>query len=98
MSTLRGHKIECVNGVYIYTDTKEPTVGNERDCGFCGLSNTIEGHDGCLGTLPGVMNACCGHGDIKQAYVQFDSDNAIYKDEAIKYFREVKENEQARRV
>lgn len=25
----------------------------------------------CLGSLAGVMNACCGHGDITEAYVQF---------------------------
>ena len=69
---LRGHQIEKVNDQYVYSDTKEPTAGNERDCGHCGLRNTIEGHDGCLGTLPGVMNACCGHGH-QEAYVQFEN-------------------------
>lgn len=90
MSYLRGHKIELLNGAYVYSDTKEPTIGNERDCGYCGLANTREGHDGCLGTLPNVMNACCGHGDVKQAYVQFDRNNAIYKDEAVRYIENVK--------
>lgn len=33
-----------------------------RDCGLCGLPATGEGHDGCLGQLPHVENACCGHG------------------------------------
>jgi len=33
---------------------------------------TDEGHDGCLGTLPGpIMNACCGHGNWKIAYIQY---------------------------
>lgn len=41
-------------------------------CGHCGLKRTPEGHDGCIGTLEGVMNACCGHGEDKVAYVQFD--------------------------
>jgi len=27
--------------------------------------------DECLGMLPGVANACCGHGDVREAYVQF---------------------------
>ena len=41
-------------------------------CVHCGLGPTPEGHDGCLGTLPEsiVMNACCGHGEDRMAYVQ----------------------------
>lgn len=27
--------------------------------------------DPCIGYLPGVYNACCGHGDDKSAYVSF---------------------------
>lgn len=26
--------------------------------------------DECLGILPGIANACCGHGDAESAYVQ----------------------------
>ena len=41
-------------------------------CGKCKLPPTGEGHDGCLGTLPGdVMNACCGHGNDELAYIQY---------------------------
>ncbi len=40
-------------------------------CAACGQLPTPEGHDACLGTLPGVWNACCGHGDPSEAYVQF---------------------------
>lgn len=40
-------------------------------CGNCSKHYTKEGHDGCLGTLIGVMNACCGHGEIDECYVQF---------------------------
>ncbi len=48
-----------------------PESPNQR-CGYCGLAKTPEGHDGCLGTLPGdVMNACCGHGRPNEAYIQF---------------------------
>ena len=28
--------------------------------------------DPCLGTLPGVVGACCGHGKQHKAYVQFE--------------------------
>lgn len=29
--------------------------------------------DPCLGELPGVLGACCGHGDPKVAYVTFEN-------------------------
>lgn len=64
---LRGHEV-----ILLYKDTLTPTAGNPRPCGHCGMNDTKEGHDGCLGTLlGGVMNACCGHGQENQAYVQF---------------------------
>ena len=70
---LRGHEILLANGEWVYADTREPTAEKytTRPCGKCGLPFTPEGHDGCLGTLPGVMNACCGHGCTESAYVQF---------------------------
>ena len=71
MNKLRGHKIVFKNGEWLYADTMTPTVNNQRNCGECGKANTLDGHDGCLGGLPNVMNACCGHGDIKDAYVQY---------------------------
>jgi ribosomal protein L37AE/L43A len=44
-------------------------------CGHCKKSKTPEGHDGCLGTLPGdVMNACCGHGEKVGAYIQYGTE------------------------
>ncbi|SET42081.1 hypothetical protein SAMN05216389_1116 [Oceanobacillus limi] len=72
-SYLRGHEIEQVNGEWVYVDTKEPTeeTWQQRACGHCHKHATTEGHDACLGTLPGVMNACCGHGQDDEAYVQF---------------------------
>lgn len=65
------------------TSTEAPSVvvytpemvgsGQYGVCGKCGLEPTKEGHDGCLGTLKGddIMNACCGHGDDSQAYIQY---------------------------
>jgi len=41
-------------------------------CIKCHKGHTQEGHDGCLGTLPGqVINACCGHGQGRNAYIQY---------------------------
>lgn len=76
-SKLRGHDIILINGEWLYSDDMTPTAGNERDCGFCGKKNTQEGHDGCLGTLPNVMNACCGHGVKKDAYIQYCNEKIL---------------------
>lgn len=69
---LRGHPIEwdALRQRWTYCDTLEPIAGNERPCERCGQHGTPEGHDACLGTLAGVTNACCGHGDDDNAYVQ----------------------------
>lgn len=70
---LHGHQIECKNGKCFYVDTGEltSTTYKDRPCGHCGKFPTKEGHDACLGTLPGLMNACCGHGQLSESYVQF---------------------------
>lgn len=53
-------------------------------CAKCNKGPTIEGHDGCLGTLPGnIMNACCGHGNDSQAYIQYFCGKRIAGDEAV---------------
>lgn len=81
---LRGHKIEKIDGKWFYFDTKESTVETweQRPCGYCGLFNTKEGHDGCLGTLPEAMNACCGHGSDDDAYVQLMDGRVIKGNDA----------------
>lgn len=61
-------------------------------CGYCGVKRTHEGHDGCIGTLPNIMNACCGHGENKCAYVQFLNKACIRGDVALKYIKEHKTN------
>ncbi len=72
-SKLRGHAIEMSNDEWVYCDTKESTVLNHklRPCGHCNKIATPEGHDACLGKLPLVSNACCGHGVISESYIQF---------------------------
>lgn len=70
-SEFRGHAIVYVDGEWLYEDTMTPTAGNERSCGHCEKPNTAEGHDGCLGTIDKVKNACCGHGRVDEAYIQY---------------------------
>jgi hypothetical protein len=79
-SYLRGHEIEFINDEWVYCDTKISTAQTYRDrpCGYCNEFSTPEGHDPCLGTLKGIMNACCGHGEINKAYVQFLDGHSIH--------------------
>jgi hypothetical protein len=87
-SYFRGHEIEFVGEVWRYVDTKEPTPLSQfsrRSCGRCGEVPTPEGHDACFGTLPGVKNACCGHGQPGEAYVQFWDGTRLAGQEAIDF-------------
>lgn len=53
----------------------EPT----RTCTKCGELCVRGEPDPCLGYLPGVAHACCGHGEpTKVAYVAFDNGVGMY--------------------
>ena len=81
-SYYRGHKIEYINNEWVYSDTKKLVSENKnRACGKCGKSETKEGHDACLGILPGFMNACCGHG-VDEPYIQFLDETCIRGNDA----------------
>ena len=75
----RGNEIEKVNGSWQFADNGDPVASTwkTRPCGYCGKCNTVEGHDGCLGTLPDVINACCGHGRASEAYIQFSGGSTV---------------------
>lgn len=69
----RGHLIEYVNNEWIYSDTKElVSKDKSRTCGKCGIESKDD-IDPCLGKLPGVSNACCGHGIPGESYIQFNN-------------------------
>lgn len=84
---LKGHDIRQIeDGSYVYCDTGEPVKDNhkKRTCGICDMHFTPEGHDPCLGTLIGLMNACCGHkGTHSGAYVQFLDGSTVQGEDAI---------------
>lgn len=84
---LRGHVIELKRYGWVYKDTGEQTVRTYRDCGYCGKANTEHDHDGCIGELPNVMNACCGHGQIDDAYIQYRDGIIIRGQNAIQAMR-----------
>lgn len=61
----RGHEIVYRDGKWVYADTVA-TLSNERPCKQCGRK-PINDMDACLGRLPSVEAACCGHGRPKDA-------------------------------
>ncbi len=73
----RGHPTVWKEEKWLFADTLEPLPrygGKKRPCVRCG--KTFEGSnvgdtDPCLGDLPGIDNACCGHGVPELAYIRF---------------------------
>lgn len=86
MSSYRfGHEIyltdnEDSDGVrrdWRYADDDSPVDYNTpRTCKKCNMYPTKEGHDPCIANLPGVLNACCGHG-VKKAYIAFEDGRVV---------------------
>lgn len=73
-TSLGGHSIIWKDEQWWYEDNMEPIPANggvERPCIKCGELFGREEEDICLGMLPGVDNACCGHGDPSMAYIRF---------------------------
>lgn len=70
-ATHRGHIMTETPQGWVYADTgRLVSEWPNRPCGHCHLPNRADGHDACLGELPGVTNACCGHGHAASAYIQ----------------------------
>jgi len=71
----RGHPITWDGVKWVFDDTGEPVSrGGPRPCAKCGRvfeGSAIGDPDPCLGILPGVDNACCGHGIPEMAYIRF---------------------------
>ena len=57
---------------WFYVDDDEPfDTDNRRTCPTCGLTPERYGPDPCLGWLPDVQFACCGHGFEGFGYVLY---------------------------
>ncbi len=74
VSHSRGHRVTCdETGVWRYEDGA--ICDDSRACVRCQRMHANPGHPGqggpdpCLGWLPGVDFACCGHGDPRYQYV-----------------------------
>lgn len=86
----RGHEIINKNDVYYFKDGQKVSDNKNIQCGFCNLPNRDDGHDACIGELEGVMNACCGHGDKRIAYIQYKDGLIVQKDQALNIINLIK--------
>lgn len=74
----RGHPIFWDGKAWYYWDTiVKVSEDKNRRCKRCMANNREDGHDPCLGELPGVANACCGHGVRSDSYVHFANGTLI---------------------
>lgn len=64
-----GNPLTMINGEII----EEPV----KPCPKCNEMPTSEGCDACLGKLPGVVNACCGHG-VEEGYIEFENGKLLF--------------------
>lgn len=58
---------QCVRCSQVY----EALAWRPRVCAHCGMGYGESLHDPCLGELPGVDGACCGHGDASRRYIYY---------------------------
>jgi hypothetical protein len=87
-----GHKIYSVgdSNKWYYVDNDEfagvsGKLKCERMCPRCSSRQTNDGHDPCIKNLPGVIHACCGHGNyIGCPYI-------MKSDKSTKYFSDFEE-------
>jgi len=56
---------------WVYSDNLHPA--GYRTCNHCGKFVSSISLDPCLGKLPGVKYACCGHGDSEKSYIMFEN-------------------------
>lgn len=92
---IRGHKVcfseknpEKEFSKEYYEDTGCEVVDRtERPCARCGKKPSSEGYDACLGKLPGVKYACCGHG-MEEGYIIFENGTTLKGDFSVTYRRE----------
>lgn len=89
----KGHEIKLVNNEWFFINSSKSVKDNWRkiSCGVCGEKSTKEGHDNCIGTLPGVVNACCGHGQTDEAYVMFSNGFILRSNSALNVISNFKE-------
>jgi hypothetical protein len=92
-----GRPYECANPIYptdwtpdfvpkyVFADTGEDVHTTVRPCPKCGKLPNPDGTDPCLGLLPGVQYACCGHG-VKEPYILTQDGQHLRGEAAVRKF------------
>jgi len=80
-SYVLGHLVYWRNTIsqgegWYYEDYSKAEGENIKPCVRCGNMPTKDGHDSCIANLPGIKNACCGHG-VRDGYLQFEDGTEI---------------------
>lgn len=60
------------------TDEDYQILRRQQRCTHCAQRRLPNGNDPCLGTLPGVEFACCGHGQ-HDGYAKFKGKNRVIR-------------------
>lgn len=79
-SKFMGQPIYFKNSKWFFTDDNGeciPASESEKECKHCGKKQSHFRADPCIGKLPGVKNACCGHGNRELSYIQFENGTVI---------------------
>jgi len=86
----RGHEIRFDEDLneWVYADDLS-SISEDRTCARCGMPPTKDGHDDCIANLPGVVEACCGHG-TSEPYVMFRGGETIRGEVATKWMHDNK--------
>jgi hypothetical protein len=76
--TTSGVPVVYERGEWRWEDDGQPVSDfpHSHRCENCGLLPGPDGEDGCLGHLPGVITACCGHGKFP-GYIVFENRTKI---------------------
>lgn len=78
---IRGHPVRYDGSVWRHADDGSLAPfwsgGNERPCPKCGLIAEPNGPDPCIGIVPGLVSACCGHGVSEVLRVPMDATSKI---------------------
>ena len=74
-SYVRGNEIrfDSDSNTWVYSKTGEPIGDVDKPCVKCGAIMKHNSPDSCLGELPGVEYACCGHGNREDSYIKFNN-------------------------
>jgi hypothetical protein len=69
-SFLNGNKVIWNDEEKVWQYPSGQNTHRPKRCPKCDKLPDKNGHDKCLGTLPGVAFACCGHG-VEDGYIKF---------------------------